>query len=75
MSRVGNEFRPKKIAWNRQGTATVIPRKKVLIPRHSEVYGAEESIPKLGTERNDMKKISFTKNPAPANITDSVFFV
>ncbi len=34
----------------------------------------EESIPKLGTERNDMKKISFTKNPAPANKIDSVFF-
>ncbi len=33
------EFRPEKIPRNRLGTASVIPRKKVLIPRHSEVYG------------------------------------
>jgi hypothetical protein len=33
----------------------------------------EESIPKLGTERNDMKRIGFTKNPASGNRIDSVF--
>ena len=33
----------------------------------------EESIPKLGTIGNGMKKISFTKNPAPANGIDSMF--
>ena len=33
------ELRSKKIPQNRLGTASVIPRKKVLIPRHSEVYG------------------------------------
>jgi hypothetical protein len=33
------EFRSEKIPRNRLGTASVIPRKKVLIPRHSEVYG------------------------------------
>jgi hypothetical protein len=38
------------------------------IPRFTE-----ESIPKLGTEGNGMKKISFTKNPAPANRIDSIF--
>jgi hypothetical protein len=33
------EFRSEKIWQNRLGTASVIPWKKVLIPRHSEVYG------------------------------------
>ncbi len=33
------EFLSEKIPGNRLGTASVIPRKKVLIPRHSEVYG------------------------------------
>jgi hypothetical protein len=47
------------------GTSSVIPRKKVLIPRFTE-----ESIPKLGTEGNGMKKISYTKSPAPV---DSIF--
>ncbi len=40
----------------------------MLIPRITE-----ESIPNLGTEQNDMKKIGFTKNPNPANRIDSVF--
>jgi hypothetical protein len=65
------EFRSEKIPQNSLGTACVIPRKKVLIPRHSEV--TEESIPKLGTEGNGMKKISFTKNPAPSNRIDRLF--
>ncbi len=41
MSRVGlaAEFRSEKIPRNRLVTASVIPRKKVLIPRNSEVYG------------------------------------
>ncbi len=33
------EFRSEKIQRNRLGTVSVILRKKVLIPRHSEVYG------------------------------------
>ncbi len=33
----------------------------------------EESIPKFGTEGNGMRKISFTKNSAPANRIDSMF--
>jgi hypothetical protein len=37
------------------------------IPRFTK-----ESIPKLGTLRNYMKKISFSKNPAPANRIESV---
>jgi hypothetical protein len=38
------------------------------IPRFTE-----EPVQKLGTEGNGMKKISFTKNPAPANRIDSMF--
>jgi hypothetical protein len=37
------EFRSEKILWNRLGMASVILRKKVLIPRHSEVYGSVNS--------------------------------
>ncbi len=48
--------------------ASIIPRKKVLIPRFTE-----ESIPKLRTAETGMKKISFIKNPAPANRIDSMF--
>jgi hypothetical protein len=33
------EFRSEKIPRNRLGTASIIPRKKVLIQRHSEIYG------------------------------------
>jgi hypothetical protein len=33
----------------------------------------EESIPQLGTERNDMKRIGYTKNPASANRIGNVF--
>jgi hypothetical protein len=33
----------------------------------------EGLIPKLGTEENGMKKICFTKNPAPANRKDIMF--
>jgi|LakMenEpi03Aug12_release.lakeMendotaPanAssembly.Ray.scaffolds.fasta_scaffold1288472_1 hypothetical protein len=33
------EFRSEKIPRNRLGTASVIPQKIVLIPRHSDVYG------------------------------------
>jgi hypothetical protein len=33
----------------------------------------EDSIQKLGTEQTYMKKVSFTKNPAPANRIERVF--
>jgi hypothetical protein len=35
--------------------ASVIPWKKLLIPRHPRF--TEESIPRLGTEENGMKKL------------------
>jgi hypothetical protein len=50
----------------------VIPRKKVLIPRNSGF--TIESIPKRGMEWNYMKKLVLTKNSAPANRIESMFF-
>ncbi len=68
---LATEFRSEKIPRNRLGTPSVIPRKKVLIPRHSEVYGRVYSEARNGRKWHD--KISFTKNPAPANRIDSMF--
>ncbi len=65
------EFRSKKFPWNRLGTAYVIPRKEMLIPRHSEVYKRVYLESPKG--RNCMKKICFTKISAPANRIDSMF--
>jgi hypothetical protein len=69
IARVGNGIysSSEKIQRNRLRTVSVIPQKKGLISRNSEVYG-RGSISKLGTEGNSMKKISFTKNPAPADL-------
>ncbi len=67
---LATEFCSNKIPRNRLGMISVHPRKKLLIPRHSEVYGRVN-----GTEQNDTKKISFTKNPAPANRGDSMYSV
>jgi hypothetical protein len=44
-------FRSEKIPRNRPGMVSVIPRKKVLIPRGILRF-TEESIPKFGTEWN-----------------------
>jgi hypothetical protein len=52
---LATEFRSEKIPQNRLRMASVILRKKVLIPRHSEVYGRVNS--KARTEENGMTKI------------------
>jgi hypothetical protein len=49
---LGTEFRSEKIPRNRLGTASVIPRKKVPIPRHSEFRGRASSEARNETERN-----------------------
>jgi hypothetical protein len=49
---LGTEFRSEKIPRNRLGTVSAIPRKKVLIPRHSEFRGRANSEARNGTERN-----------------------
>jgi hypothetical protein len=51
---LGTEFRSEKITRNRLGTVSVIPRKKVLIPRHSEFRGRAN----YEAERNGTEKIS-----------------
>ena len=52
---LGTEFRSEKIPRNRLGTVSVIPRKKVLIPRHSEFRGRANSEARNGTERISVK--------------------
>ena len=69
-SGLATEFRSEKIPRNRLGMVSVILQKKVLILRHSEDYGRDYS---EARNANGMKKISFTKNPAPANRIDSIF--
>ncbi len=53
---LGTEFRSEKIPRNRLGTVSVIPRKKALIPRHSEVRGRANSEVRNGTERNGIPR-------------------
>ncbi len=54
--RLATEFRSETVPRNIVRTVSVIPRNKVLIPRFTE-----ESIPKLGMERNYMEKNQFNK--------------
>ncbi len=53
---LGTEFCSEKIPRNRLGTVSVIPRKKVLIPRHSEFRGRANSEARSGTERNGIPR-------------------
>jgi hypothetical protein len=55
---LGTEFRSEKIPRNRLGMISVIPRKKVLIPRHSEFRGRADSEARNGTERNGIPRKS-----------------
>jgi hypothetical protein len=57
---LGTEFRSEKIPRNRLGTVSVIPRKKALIPRHSEFRGRANSEARNGTEWNSTEKNYFT---------------
>jgi hypothetical protein len=53
---LGTEFRSEKIPWNRRGMISVIPRKKMLIPKHSEFRGRANSEARNGTERNGIPR-------------------
>ncbi len=53
---LGTEFRTEKIPRNRLGTISVIPRRKVLIPRHSKFRGRANSEARNGTERNGIPR-------------------
>ncbi len=48
------EFRSEKIPRNRLGMDSVIPRKKVVIPRHSEVYRKSQF---RSSERNNQQRV------------------
>jgi hypothetical protein len=54
---LGTEFRSEKIPRNRLGTISVIPRKKVLIPRHFEFRGRANSEPRNGTESSEKNEV------------------
>ncbi len=53
---LGTEFRSEKIPRNRLGMISVIQRKKVLIPRHSEFRGRANSEARNRTERNGIPR-------------------
>ena len=67
---LGTVFRSEKIPRNRLGTVSVIPRKKALIPRHSEFRGIANSEVRNGTEWNSAEKISFTKQQQKTELND-----
>ncbi len=50
------EFRSEKIPRNRLGMTSVIPRKKVLIPRHSECRGRANSNARNGIEQKGIPR-------------------
>jgi hypothetical protein len=52
---LGTEFCSQKILRNRLGTVSVIPRKKVLIVRHSEVNGRVNYDARNRTELREKK--------------------
>ena len=53
---IAMEFRVEKIPRNRLGMVSVIPRKKGLIPRHSEFRGRASSEARNGMERNEIPR-------------------
>ncbi len=53
---LGTEFRSEKIPRNRLGTVSVIPRKKVLIPRHSGFRGRANSEARNGIGRDGIRE-------------------
>ncbi len=59
-NRVGNGISFRKIPRNRLGTISVIPRKKVLIPKHSEFRGRANSEARNGTEFREKMKFNRT---------------
>ena len=58
---LGTEFRSEKIPRNRLGMVSVIPRKKVLIPRHSEFRGRANAEARNGTEFREKMKFYETR--------------
>jgi hypothetical protein len=69
---LATEYRSEKIPRNRLGMVFVIPRKKVVIPRHSEIYGRVNSEARNGTELHE--KNGFYKKSCSRNRIGSMFF-
>ncbi len=61
---LGTEFRSEKIPRNRLETVAVIPRKKVLIPRHSGFRARANSEARNGAEWNDCLVLPMQKWPS-----------
>jgi hypothetical protein len=53
---MATEFCSEKISRNRLGMVSIIPRKKVLIPRHSKVYGRANSEARNGRKWQEKNK-------------------
>jgi hypothetical protein len=53
---LATEFRSEKIPRNRLGMVSFIPRKKVLIPRHSKFYGRVNSEARHGRKWDEKNK-------------------
>ncbi len=70
---LATEFPSEKIPRNRLGTASVIPWKKVLIPRHSEVYGRVYSEAQNGREWHE-KNLFYKKSCSSKQNWQHVFF-
>ncbi len=64
---LATKFCSKKILRNRLGTVSVIPRKKVLIPRHSEVYVRVSSEARNGKELNEKKSFTAKSSSSEQN--------
>jgi hypothetical protein len=62
---LGTEFRSEKIPRNRLGMISVIPRKKVLVPRDSEFRGRANSEARNGTESCEKMKFYETSPASP----------
>ncbi len=64
---LGTEFRSEKIPRNGLGMISVIPRKKALIPSHSEFRGRANSEARNETERNGIprKKLVLRNRTSP----------
>jgi hypothetical protein len=71
---LGTEFRSEKIPRNRLGTVSVIPRNKVLIPRHSDFRGRDNSEARNGTEFCEKNKFYKTARITQHNDLSKVVF-
>ncbi len=71
---LGTEFRSEKIPRNGLGMISVIPRKKAVIPRHSEFRGRANSEARNGMKRNGIpRKNGFSSTEQFRRHSESLF--